>query len=195
MTNSEIKESFLVAKSGDEEAFGRIYDYYYDKLSAYVYRRVLDGENTQDIISNTFFKALKGLKRFKWQGASQFNGWMYRIATNEVNAYFRKKSHYHFSAPEDLEQYFFDNSSTDDVQDDASRKIDLQKDFVEISQVIQELKPKEQTLIHLRFFEDMSMREIAETVNKNENSVRVSLHRILKKLKLRSGAKQLNQLN
>jgi RNA polymerase sigma-70 factor (ECF subfamily) len=195
MNNEELKESFLKAKKGNEEAFGKIYDYYYDKLSAYVYRRVLGIEITEDIVSNTFFLVLKNLKKFEWRGAAEFNGWMYRIATNEVNDYFRKKNKYNFTPPNELEDYFYDSSDKMNLHHQVSEKIDLQKDFAEISGVIQELKPKEQSLIHLRFFEEMSITEISEVVKKSESSVRVSLHRALKKIKGRISSEKLSQLS
>lgn len=194
MNKTELEENFRAAKSGNEEAFSRIYDDYYDKLSAYVYRRVLGPEITEDIVSNTFFKVLKNLKKFKWRGAAEFNGWMYRIATNEVNEYFRKKSKYQFSPDKDLEEYFYKNSKSESVQDEISHSVDIQKDFAEISGVIQELKPKEQSLIHLRFFEEMSVSEISRVVKKSENSVRVSLHRALRKIKGRVSTEKLSHI-
>lgn len=194
MNKSELKENFLAAKAGNEEAFSKIYDYYYDKLSAYVFRRVLGPEITEDIVSNTFFKVLKNLKKLKWQGAAEFNGWMYRIATNEVNDYFRKKSRYQFMPDKDLEEYFCKTSETASFQEEITHTIDIQKDFAQISSVIQELKPKEQSLIHLRFFEEMSVTEISKVVKKSENSVRVSLHRALKKIKVKLPQEILSQI-
>lgn len=195
MTKTELEENFFSAQSGNEEAFGRIYDYYYDKLSSYVYRRVLSTEITEDIVSNTFFKALKHLKRFKWKGAAEFNGWMYRIATNEVNTYFRKRDRYTFSPPEDLENYFADSSENTSLHDGVTKDIDLKNDFAEISGIIQGLKPLEQTIIHLRFFEEMPLAEIATVVHKSENAVTVTLHRALKKIKGRAQKNSLSHLS
>lgn len=195
MTKTELEENFFSAQDGNEDAFAKIYDYYYGKLSAYVYRRVLGPEITEDIISNTFFKVLHNLKKFKWRGAAEFNGWMYRIATNEVNEYFRKKDRYTFSPPKDLEEYFDDSSETSSLHDEVSNRMDLESDFAQISGVIQGLKPIEQSIIHLRFFEDMSMKEIADVVRKSENSVSVLLHRALKKVKGRVQSKRLSHVN
>ena len=194
MTKPELEENFFSAQSGDEAAFIKIYEYYYDKLSAYVYRRVLGKEITEDIVSNTFFKVLQHFKKCKWNGAAEFNGWMYRIATNEVNEYFRKKDRYQFSPPKDLEQHFDDSDATS-LHDEVQSGIDLKSDFAEISGVIQGLKPVEQSIIHLRFFEDMSLKEISEVVSKSENTVRVSLHRALKKIKGRVQSERLSHVS
>lgn len=195
MTKTELEENFFSAQSGNEEAFGRIYDYYYGKLSSYVYRRVLNTEVTEDVVSNTFFKVLKNLGKFKWKGAAEFNGWMYRIATNEVNAFFRKKNRYTFTPPEDLENFFVDDSDNTSLHDGVVREIDLKSDFAEIATVIQDLKPVEQSIIHLRFFEEMSLAEIASVVHKSENTVTVSLHRALKKIKGRVQSERLSHLS
>lgn len=195
MNNTDLEANFFLAQAGNEDAFNKIYDYYYSKLSSYVFRRVLGPEITEDIVSNTFFKVLKNMKKFKWKSAAQFNGWMYRIATNEVNEYFRKKDRYTFSPPQDLEEYFFESSDATSLHDDIRRKVDIEQDFAEIAGIIQGLKPLEQSLIHLRFFEDMSLTEISLVVKKSENAVRVSLHRALKKIKGRTASEQLNRLS
>ena len=195
MTKTELEVHFFSAQSGDEAAFAKIYDFYYGKLSAYVYRRVLGPEITEDIISNTFFKVLSNLKKFKWNGAAEFNGWMYRIATNEVNEYFRKKDRYTFSPTEDLEEYFNESSDTSSLHDEVSNRMDLETDFAKISGVIQGLKPIEQSIIHLRFFEEMSMKEISNIVRKSENAVTVLLHRALKKVKGRVQSERLSHVN
>src|SRR5579883_2350873 len=67
----------------DPARFAEIYDAYFDRLYAYVARRLSTREETEDLVSEVFHKALANLTRFEWRGAP-FSAWLYRIAANEI---------------------------------------------------------------------------------------------------------------
>ncbi|MBU2575818.1 hypothetical protein KKF64_01905 [Patescibacteria group bacterium] len=90
MEKSEEKQLIKRAKK-DPQAFGAIFEEYYEPIFGYVLKRTGHVHSAQDIVSETFFKALDRLWQFKWQNVS-ISSWLYRIATNEVNQYYRKRT-------------------------------------------------------------------------------------------------------
>lgn len=186
MKNQEIKEIVLQARKGDMHALSEIYELYYDRISAYVYKRVLNMDVTQDVVGNTFLKVVKEIGRLKWKSDAHFNGWVYRIATNEVHTYYRKQAKYHLVAPEDVEKYFTDIS--DKEREEVERKLDSKQDFLTVHVAIKKLKPFYQAIIHMRFFEDLSYEEIAVATKKRAGTIRVSMHRAMERLRDQLGA-------
>src|SRR6266403_1933487 len=83
------EEQALVERAKtDPRAFGDLYDHYYPKISGYILHRVGDVAAAQDVTSGVFFKAMNNLPKFQWRGVP-FSAWLYRIAANEINSYFR----------------------------------------------------------------------------------------------------------
>lgn len=188
-TQSHVQQLVEAAQEGNEEAFAELYEMYYDRLTNYIFRRVLDQAIAQDIVSNTWIKILKNLKKFSWRHDQSFNAWVYRIASNELNQYFRNQSRYAFVAPEDMEQYFsMSEFPSEEERARVETEIDTKRQFVHVHKVMSQLKERDQDLLHLYFFENLNHREIASALEMNESTVRVSIHRALKQLKSKLGA-------
>ncbi len=179
MKNEQNNEELAKQAAIDPEAFGELYDRYYDKLLLYIFRRVLNAGLAEDILSNTFYKALKKIDSFD-PGKASFSTWLYRIATNEINMYFRKKNRYVLGIDSKMMEFFIkeDKGQTESAEDIITKH----QDFQVLAKGIRELKPVYQDILHLRYFEDFSHKEISETVKIKEASVRVYLHRALKLL-------------
>ena len=75
-------------RSNTPQAFGPLYEQHYAQIFSYVYRRILHWETAQDITAEVFLKAYKSFWRFRWSTVP-IGAWFYRIATNEINMYFR----------------------------------------------------------------------------------------------------------
>ena len=89
------------------DAFAELYDQYYPKIFGYVLRRTANLEAAQDITSETFFNALRKLWQFHWRNVS-FSPWLYKIATNEINQYFRKAEYKKSVSLEELQEQGFE---------------------------------------------------------------------------------------
>jgi RNA polymerase sigma-70 factor (ECF subfamily) len=76
----------------DPSAFGPVFDHWYPAIFAYAYRRTADYDFAKDIAAETFLKAFLKINTFKWRGIS-ISAWLYRIATNEINLYYRKQQY------------------------------------------------------------------------------------------------------
>jgi RNA polymerase sigma-70 factor (ECF subfamily) len=167
------------------DAFAELYDQYYPKIFGYVLRRTTNLEAAQDITSETFLKALRKLWQFRWRNVP-FSSWLYRIATNEINQYFRKAEYKKSISMEELQEQGFELISPHDPESElieAQEKLKQYQDFLEIQEKIVRLPAKYQEVIALRFFEQKQINEIAEILGKKEGTVKSLLHRAVEKLK------------
>lgn len=177
----EIKDLVTRSQNKDKEAFSRLFDFYYDKIIKYVFRRTLNVEYSKDITSNVFLKVLDNIEGFKWKnGINSFNGWIFKIATNEVNQYFRKQNRYKLII--DDPDIRFNLKDESNLSLEIEKKIDNDKHLIILSKAIKELKPIYQDILHLRYFEEMPYNEISEVLKKNESTVRVYAKRAIEEL-------------
>jgi len=184
MDLSEEKELVRQAQKAPD-AFVQLYDLYYPKIFGYVLRRTANLEAAQDITSETFFNALRKLWQFRWRNIS-FSAWLYKIATNEINQYFRKAEYKKSLSLEELQEQGFEPISSHNPESElieAQEKLEQHQDFLEIQVKIVRLPAKYQEVITLRFFEQKQLREITEILGKKEGTVKSLLHRAVEKLK------------
>ncbi len=184
MDLSEEKELVRQAQKAPD-AFAKLYDQYYPKIFGYVLRRTANLEAAQDITSEAFFNALRKLWQFRWRNVS-FSSWLYKIATNEINQYFRKTEYKKSISLEELQEQGFEPISTHDPENElieAQEKLKQHQDFLEIQEKIVRLPAKYQEVIALRFFERKQLKEIAEILGKKEGTIKSLLHRAVEKLR------------
>jgi len=184
MDLSEEKELVRQAQKAPD-AFVQLYDLYYPKIFGYVLRRTANLEAAQDITSETFFNALRKLWQFRWRNIS-FSAWLYKIATNEVNQYFRKAEYKKSASLEELQEQGFEPISSHNPENElieAQEKLEQHQDFLEIQVKIVRLPAKYQEVIALRFFEQKQIKEISEILGKKEGTVKSLLHRAVEKLR------------
>jgi RNA polymerase sigma-70 factor (ECF subfamily) len=184
MDLSEEKELVRQAQKAPD-AFAKLYDQYYPKIFGYVLRRTANLEVAQDITSETFFNALRKLWQFQWRNVS-FSSWLYKIATNEINQYFRKAEYKKSVSLEELQEQGFEPISTDDPESElieAQEQLKQYQDFLEIQEKIVRLPAKYQEVIALRFFEQKQIKEIAEILGGKEGTIKSLLHRAVEKLR------------
>lgn len=166
----------------DPKAFGILFEEYYNQIFGYIHRRVLDLDVSEDVTSEVFMKAFLNITNYRWLGIS-IAAWFYRIATNEINMYFRKEKKMPIALSELSNNQTFSYSETNtDIQE---RELQLQhhEDYLQVQSHLKHLDIKYQEVISLRFFEDKSIKEIAEILNKNEGTVKSLLSRGLEKIR------------
>ena len=184
MDLSEEKELVRQAQKAPD-AFAKLYDQYYPKIFGYVLRRTVTLEAAEDITSETFLKALRKLWQFRWRNIS-FSSWLYKIATNEINQYFRKAEYKKSASLQELQEQGFELISPHDPESElieAQEKLKQYQDFLEIQEKIVRLPAKYQEVIALRFFEQKQIKEIAEILGKKEGTIKSLLHRAVEKLR------------
>lgn len=165
------------------KAYGELYDVFYPKIFGYIYRITGDYTLAGDITSETFLKAYLAIGSFKWKGIS-ISSWFFRIATNQLNQYFRKRRY----TPRTMTDLgIFDDADWDrrqaSCEDDIGGRIDRFEEFEGVRRLLQRLPPVYQQVIALRYFEELSIREVAQILKKKEGTVKSLLSRGLEKLK------------
>jgi RNA polymerase sigma-70 factor, ECF subfamily len=163
-------------ESGRSVPFEELYDRHFDAIFRHVLHRVGNVAQAEDLTSQTFFKALKGLWRFRWSRGS-FQAWLYRIATNEVNTHFRRRR------PSDPLDGFEDRSPVGQEASEADSVLSRNELFGELSRCLRRLHPEEQALVVLRYLEEKPFAEIAAILKKRTGAVTMRTHRALDKLK------------
>ena len=179
------EKALIERAKADSQVFGILFDRYYQVIFSYVLRRVGKWNDAQDLTSEVFLKALKGLWRYRWTGIA-FSSWLYRIATNEVGMYFRRAHRTPLSLNQLIEENGFEPASAEDLlaeKIEAERQLDRHRDFLAARSHIATLPIKYQDVIALRFFEQKNVREISEILRKKEGTVKSLLSRGLLRLR------------
>lgn len=180
----EEEKKLIKSAQTDPLIFGKVYDHYYPMIFGYVLRRTANLDIAQDIVSDVFFKALKNLWKFQWRNIP-FSFWLYKIATNEINQYFRKGKRSSFSLEILLEQGFEPSSLVSPETEllEAEEELKKYNDFIVCRKEIAKLDSKYQDVITLRFFEKKQIKEISGILSKSEGTIKSLLHRGLEKLR------------
>ena len=159
----------------DAEALGRLYELYYERIFRFCVHRLFSKEAAEDVTSTVFLEVAHRMRTFAGQTLQDFENWLYAIAANQANAYIRKTSQ--------RKKLFVEAAGAMKVSGDESRDDFSELDWPTLYQAILKLKPQHQTIVVLRFFENMEFEQIAGILNIKEATVRVALHRLLKKLR------------
>jgi len=185
MSPAELeREKILVEKAAtDPGAFSLLYEENYDRILNFVLRRTASVETAQDITSETFFKALKGLGQYKWQNVP-FRSWLYRIALNEV-ALWQRKNYRPTASLTSLREQGFDPASEQDLEGEvlaAEAKLERHQDYLLAQKMLAQMPEKYREVLFLRYFSDLPLQEIATILDKPAGTVKSLLHRGLEKL-------------
>jgi RNA polymerase sigma-70 factor, ECF subfamily len=164
------KELILGAKKGDEQAFGKLYDLYFEKLFKFIYFRVNHKETAEDLTEDVFIKAWQRISHVK---AESFSGWLYSIAKNTVIDHYRQKK-----VMVDLQEIEGILESEQNIVEEANMAME-QKLFMNL---LRKLTPEQQIVIKLKFLEGLDNDEISELIARSEGSIRVTQHRAIARL-------------
>jgi RNA polymerase sigma-70 factor, ECF subfamily len=170
----EVELAIDHAMDGDANAFGQLYDVYFDRVYRHIYYRVGCTEDAQDLTQEVFARAWKALPKYR-RTATPFLGWLMRISHNRVIDYYRTKKD---------QTYLGDEAVTDNTDGGNPELIFESKyDQQQIRKAILRLPEEYQQVILMSFIEGFEYPEIASAMGKKEGAVRVIMHRALKKMR------------
>ena len=156
-------------------AFEEVYEEYYDRIYKAVYMRLLSKDNTEDVVQDTFIKAMKAYDRYD-SGQSSVYTWLYTIATNTLYDYLRKIKSNNIISLED----YMESAGEPGENDKELEK--LTDDYArEAYAILSQLKDEERNLLSMRFGMEMSYKEMAEVLSSNEKAVGMKMTRLLDK--------------
>ncbi len=175
-SKEEVEDLVRRAQQGHSEAFGGLYEAYYDKIYRYVMFKTGDSLEAEDLTEEVFLRMLESIGSFKWQGYP-FTSWLFRIAHNLVIDYYRKSGRQKKTSLDDAMRVV----GTDGV--DIDRKLDVELSIKEVKEAMGGLTRLQQEVLSLRFAGGLSVAETAEAMGKKENAVKALQHAAIKKLR------------
>ena len=182
MAFSKDENTGLIQRAcSDPDAFAELYLSHYDSVFHYCVRRLFDRHTAEDITSTVFFKVMHNLSSFDGK-KGYFRHWLLRIATNAVNDHLRDAKR-----RADLTQRIVRNSRAESAFVIPSDDELLEKKAL-LKKALLSLKTKYQTVITLRFFENMKLTEIAACLGQDPSTVRTRLSRATEKLRKKLSA-------
>jgi RNA polymerase sigma-70 factor (ECF subfamily) len=183
--------AFLVnqAKDGNRSAFAQLIGQFQADVFRMVYYRIRSRADAEDIAQDVFLKAYQKISSIK--DASRFRGWLFSITLNRIRDFQRKKRFRSLFKAEDENIESQPPVETGTDQPDALDHV-LREDFWrQIRLILNKLSKMEREVFLLRFFDHLSINEIAGALRKNESTIKTHLYRALAKFKKEPGIRQL----
>ncbi|MGB5436221.1 MAG: RNA polymerase sigma factor [Maribacter sp.] len=168
-------DTALIARLKDpkqrDEAFSDLLDAYQERLYWHIRKIVITHDNANDVLQNTCIRIYKGIQHFKEKSA--LHTWMYRIAYNESIRFLeQQKIKTSFDLEDDNADYL--NKL---IADDYFNGEELQ---LKLHTIISNLSDKQQQVFQMKYFDDLSFREISEILNISENTLKSSYYSAVK---------------
>jgi RNA polymerase sigma-70 factor (ECF subfamily) len=171
----EADERLLVeAAQKDPARFAELYENNFERVYAYVVRRVGDRAETEDLTSEVFHHALANLRRFEWRGIP-FAAWLFRIAANLISDRWQRKGREDVAdEPEQIESAAARGVEFEEVERRAT-----------LFRLVDTLPVEQRRVVVLRFVEQKSIKEVAREIRKTEGAVKQLQFRALSSLRAR----------
>ncbi|HNX89277.1 MAG TPA: sigma-70 family RNA polymerase sigma factor [Paludibacteraceae bacterium] len=171
----QLTDDILVRlyEEGNNEAFEVLLMRYKSKVYTYIYLIVRNKELTEDIFQETFIKAISTIQQGRYTETGRFLGWINRIAHNLIIDHFRREKNENTFSADGIEYDIINNTklSEKSVED----TINNDQVLTDVVNLINYLPQTQQEVIRMRFFEDLSFKEIAE---RTEVSINTALGRM-----------------
>jgi len=165
-------------QNGQDQSFQQVYEGHFEAVFRYVLHRVANVAEAEDLTAQTFFKAFRAIDGFRWKNGS-VSAWLYRIATNEVTGHFRRAGRRASSA---ISAVHGGNAGRQELES-AEQQLARHEIYLTVNRALRTLRPEEQTLIVLRYFEQKPFGEIAEILGKRPGALTMRTRRALGKLR------------
>ena len=176
--NKDQRERYVVlAQKGESSAFEALYDHFYDQIFRYIAFKTSDSLIAEDLTEDVFLRMLETIRKFKPQG-HPFSSWLFRIAHNRVIDNYRKRGLDKNVPLDTILPTVGESQSTLDTY------VETKLAMREVNQAMENLTDLQREVLNLRFAGGLSIKETAEAVNRNENSVKALQHSAVKKLRV-----------
>jgi len=166
----QLTDEILVKlyEDGNNQAFEILLSRYKSKVYTYIYLIVRNKELTEDIFQETFIKAIATIQQGRYVETGRFLGWVNRIAHNLIIDHFRREKNENTFSADGLEYDIINNSklSEKSVED----TINNEQVLTDVTHLIDYLPQSQQEVVRMRFFEDLSFKEIAERTDVSINT-------------------------
>ncbi|MCZ8089003.1 sigma-70 family RNA polymerase sigma factor [Flavobacterium sp.] len=173
MQDEKVFIAELLNPKTQNEAFQKLLREYQKPLYNHIRSIVLNHDDADDVLQNTFIKVFQNLKNFK--GESKLFSWMYRIATNEAITFLNQKAKKNNTTSEELQSKIVDNLKADSYFDGDEIQFKLQK-------AITLLPEKQQLVFKMKYFEELKYEDMSEILGTSVGALKASYHHAVKKI-------------
>ncbi|WP_136666476.1 RNA polymerase sigma factor [Flavobacterium sp. H122] len=173
MQDEKIFITELLNPETQNEAFKKLVREYQRPLYMHIRTIVLNHDDTDDVLQNTFIKIFQHLKNFK--GESKLYSWMYRIATNEAITFINTRARKSGISNEELQDKMIKNLEADIDYDGDEMQLKLQK-------AVAALPEKQQLVFKMKYFEEMKYEEMSEILETSVGGLKASYFHAVKKI-------------
>lgn len=170
-----LDEKEIEEKLYSENEFTNIFEMYYKRVYNYIQYRVNSHYTTEDLTSQVFEKAMRKIKTYS-KNRSPFEVWLFAIARNVVNDYFRNIKNRHLFSLHSIKELVSKEKTPEVIVVAAETNDSLAK-------ALNKLNKRERHIVALKFGATLKNKEIAEILDISESNVGVILYRTMKKLK------------
>ncbi len=153
-----------LARDGDAEAFGQLYDHYCQAVYRFIFYRVSSPALAEDLTSDTFFRALRSVTQFQWQG-KDFGAWLMTIARNLVVDHYK-------SGRTRLETTVEDFNGHDDTTSGPEDEVLAALTNEILLEALGQLPEEQQTCLVMRFLNENSIAETAKVLGRTEGAIK-----------------------
>ncbi|SDQ66204.1 RNA polymerase sigma factor [Flagellimonas zhangzhouensis] len=172
-----IAEETLVQELQQEEsrakAFEVLVNTYKERLYWHIRRIVLNHDDADDVLQNTFIKVYRNIEKFK--GDSKLYSWMYRIATNESLTFLKQKSKKIGVSDQEFKDRMIDNLQADVYYEGSEIQLKLQK-------ALATLPDKQKLVFNMKYYQEMKYNDISEILDTSVGALKTSYHLAVKKI-------------
>jgi len=174
----------IEAAQKDPACFAELYENNFERVYAYVVRRVGDRAETEDLTSEVFHHALANLRRFEWRGIP-FAAWLFRIAANLIADRWQRTNREQVAdEPGVIESAPASSAEFEEVERRAT-----------LFRLVDTLPAEQQRVVVLRFVEQKSIKEVAREIRKTEGAVKQLQFRAISSLRARMGGADAKALS
>lgn len=169
-TLQKMTDDALVAlySKGNNQAFDILLDRYKDKLYSYIYFVVRNEEQTEDLFQETFVKAIVTIQQGRYTADGKFGAWLTRIAHNLVIDFFRQERNENVVSNDEVEIDLFNNANLSD--DTIETQMVNEQVLCDVRRLMDFLPENQREVVYMRFYQDLSFKEIAEITGVSINT-------------------------
>ena len=153
-----------LARGGDKEAFGELYDHYQSSVYRFLYYRVGTAQTAEDLTAETFFRALRGMSAFRWQG-KDFGAWLMTIARNLAADHFK-------AGRTRLEFATEDTHTLDSTTDGPESEVLAQLTNESLLRALRDLPTEQRECLIMRFLQGLSIAETADVLGRSTGAIK-----------------------
>jgi RNA polymerase sigma-70 factor (ECF subfamily) len=162
--DSRIVALVELAKAGDSDAFGQLYEHYVGQVCRYLYYRVGSVPLAEDLTSEAFFRALRSMDSFNWQG-KDFGAWLTTIARNLAMDHFKSGRHRLEVTTDEITNH---DSATEGPEDDVITRFTNEI----LLKSLRKLSPEQRDCLVMRFVQGLSIAQTAKALNRSEGAIK-----------------------